>query len=172
MLRVSLILMLTAVQLLAGSSRAVYLCVSSDGSVCCLDSGPLSCTCCRHEHDANDAEEASCELEATACESACCRHDEAASSPIEESPSQTGETPLLTTGPCDCDHELILTGQPTRLTRSASVSKIADALQHLDCTPAIAGWPVVECPHGVRWQGPPPLPDVAISVLCIVAIRC
>jgi hypothetical protein len=45
-----LILMLAAAQLVAGSGRSLYLCLSNDGSFCCIDDGPTGCVCC-HDHD-------------------------------------------------------------------------------------------------------------------------
>jgi hypothetical protein len=44
-----LVLALVATQLQSWSGGALYLCLKSDGSLCCIDEGPDSCTCCDHE---------------------------------------------------------------------------------------------------------------------------
>lgn len=46
MTRAILILTLMATQLLSVRGDALYLCVRNDGSTCCIDAGPDSCTCC------------------------------------------------------------------------------------------------------------------------------
>jgi hypothetical protein len=172
--RLSFILTLVAMQLLVGSSRATYLCVSSDGSLCCLDSGPLSCSCCRHEHDSTAGEEACCEVATEEYESkCCCQHDDEQSCPNDSQLPETKDSPAFANGACSCTHELVSTGQVGGNLRSSVSNQISNALQLLDCLPTASYQQSVVVFDGrVCWQGPPPLPDVAISVLSTVAIRC
>lgn len=46
-----LMLALVTTQLLAGSGGSHYLCLSNDGTFCCVDAGPSSCTCCLPKMD-------------------------------------------------------------------------------------------------------------------------
>jgi len=48
--RVLLIIALLAAQLISWSASPLFLCFDSDGEVC-IDLGPGSCNCCRHEHE-------------------------------------------------------------------------------------------------------------------------
>jgi hypothetical protein len=50
MVRWLLVLALVATQLQSWSGGALYLCLKTDGSFCCIDEGPDSCTCCDHDH--------------------------------------------------------------------------------------------------------------------------
>lgn len=174
MFRLSFILTLSAMQLLTGSGKAVYLCVSSDGSVCCLDSGPQSCTCCRHEHDSTSCDDASCEIATEECESkCCCQHDDEPSCPNDSQPPKPKDSSAVANGACSCTHELVSTGQVGSNLRSSVNDRVSDAVQQLDCLPIASYHQSFVAIDGRRsWQGPPPLPDVAISVLTTVAIRC
>jgi hypothetical protein len=51
--RVLLITVLLTAQLISWNASPLFLCFDSDGEVC-IDLGPGSCSCCRHEHDAAD----------------------------------------------------------------------------------------------------------------------
>jgi hypothetical protein len=51
--RVLLIIALLTAQLVSWSASPLFLCFDSDGEVC-IDLGPGSCSCCRHEHEPAD----------------------------------------------------------------------------------------------------------------------
>jgi hypothetical protein len=171
--RLTLILTLTAMQLLAGSSRAVYLCVSSDGSLCCLDSGPLSCTCCRDDHELTACDESSCEVATEECESKCCHHDDEQSSSNDGHLPKTEDSSSLANGACSCTHELVSTGQVGSNLRSSMTDQVSDALQLFDCLPTATHQQAVVAFDGhASWQGPPPMPDAMLAALATVVIRC
>lgn len=56
MTRAILILTLMTTQLLSVSGDAIYLCVRNDGSTCCVDAGPESCTCCQAPDELADSD--------------------------------------------------------------------------------------------------------------------
>lgn len=171
--RLSLILTLAAMQLLAGSGRAVYLCVSSDGSLCCLDSGPLSCTCCRHENDSTSCEDACCEVATEECESKRCHHDDDQSSPNDSQLPKTEDAPSVASGACSCTHELVSTGQVGSNLRSSMTDQVSDVLQLSYCLSAAAHQQAVVAFDGhACWHGPPPMPDATLAALATVIIRC
>lgn len=173
MFRLSLILTLATFQLLGGSGRSLYLCVSNDGACHCLDSGPLSCTCCRHDDDASSFDRSSCDRTSEECESNCCCHDGAKSCPDDNHSPKSQDGPTLANNGCNCTHELVSTGQVSSHVRSSVSDQVHDAMQHLAFSPiAIQQAPLLALVVRVCWHGPPPLPDVAISVLSTVAIRC
>ena len=171
--RLSLILTLAAMQLLAGSSRAVYLCVSNDGSLCCLDSGPLSCTCCRDDHDSKTCADASCEVATEKCESKCGHHDDEQSCPNDRQIPKTKDSPAVASGACSCTHELVSTGQVGCNLRSSMTDQVSNDLQLFNCLPTAAHQQAVVAFDGhAFWQGPPSIPDAALAVLSTVVIRC
>ena len=49
--RALLIIALLTTQLISWDASPLFLCFDSDGEVC-IDLGPGSCSCCRHEHEA------------------------------------------------------------------------------------------------------------------------
>ncbi len=51
--RLLLITALLTAQLISWNASPLFLCFDSDGEVC-IDLGPGSCSCCRHEYDAAD----------------------------------------------------------------------------------------------------------------------
>lgn len=173
MFRVSLILTLAAMQLLAGSSRAVYLCVSSDGSLCCLDSGPLSCTCCRDDHDSTTGEDSNSEVATEECESKCCHHDDDQPSSNDGRLPKTEDSSSVSNNACSCTHELVSIGQVGSNLRSSMTDQVSDALQLFDCLPIAAHQQAVVAVDGhASWQGPPPMPDATLAALATVVIRC
>ena len=173
MFRLSFILTLAAMQLLTGSSRAVYLCVSNDGSLCCLDSGPLSCTCCHDDHDSKACGNASCEVATEECESKCSHHDDEQSCPNDSQLPKTEDSPAVANGTCSCTHELVSTGQVGNNLRSSMTDQVSDALQLFNCSPIAAHQQAVVAFDGhASWQGPPLMPDATLAALSTVVIRC
>jgi hypothetical protein len=53
MSRVLLIVALLSTQLISWNASPLFLCFDSDGEVC-IDLGPGSCNCCRHENEPTD----------------------------------------------------------------------------------------------------------------------
>lgn len=172
MLRLSLILTLAVVQLLVGSGNAVYLCVSSDGKYC-FDSGPLSCTCCHHQEDSDSCEHLGCDAATESCENGCCCHHRDQSPSDSEQSQESEGVPTLATGECNCTHELVSNGHYASSPRATVGEQLLHSLQHMDCLPSLVQQPLLnEWKYCLRWQGPPPLSDVAISILSTVVIRC
>ena len=172
MFRFSLVLTLAVTQLLAGSGRAVYLCVSSDGMVCCVDSGPGFCRCCQHGDDTTpQGGEAGAESPA-GCSATCCDHQHNES--LDVAADETAP-PALSGGPCSCDHELISPGQAARVLRSSAGGKFSLALQWTSATPAITDGiaPLGNQAHRrSASDGPPWLPDARLAMLSTIVIRC
>ncbi len=173
MFRLSLILTLAAFQLLGGSGRSVYLCVSSNGDLCCLDSGPLSCACCRHEADSTSHNDAGGDAASEECASKCCHGEGDESCPDDHHSPKSKDGPTLANDGCSCTHELISTGQVGSILRSSMTDQVSAAVQLLDCLPTAAHPQAAVAFDGpVNWQGPPPIPNSALAVLSTIVIRC
>lgn len=98
MIKSFFILMLTATQLFAGRSVSLFLCISEDGSFCCVDSGPHACKCCQ------DGEPAACDSHGDdewCAKASDCGHRH------EGSGTGLGDG-LRAIGPCDCTHVPLL----------------------------------------------------------------
>ncbi|GIX05064.1 MAG: hypothetical protein KatS3mg114_0933 [Planctomycetaceae bacterium] len=158
-----LILMLAATQLLAGSGGSLYLCISNDGSYCCFDSGPESCTCCI----GHDEEHAACVAsERDGC--ACQCHD-------RDGKQQAEPSVAIADDGCGCIHiPLIVSAeQPTTATRPAatlSAERIALSIASLASIPCSHTSSVSSPPP--FWSGPPAVPEYALTIVSTVVIRC
>jgi len=152
-----LILMLVTTQLLAGNSGTVYLCVSNDGSYCCIDTGSTSCECCHDEQEA--------------------AHDACCSDPAcgDEAPPfrQQG---LLAGDPCGCTHipVLISADQPATVVRPSNRTESERLALLVAWLPSLfLGSQVgVLTSLPTRWSGPPAAPDFALTVISTVVLRC
>ena len=94
MVKPLLTILLALVQVTAWGRAPLYLCVSSDGTVC-VDLGPDFCDCCHHETSAEGDH---------ACSAGCSHHEHAADDACRL--HQNGQVPgdSLATAPCDCTH--------------------------------------------------------------------
>lgn len=156
-----LILMLVATQLLAGSGGSLYLCISGDGSCCCLDSGPGSCTCC---HEPDDDPQAC----ASDCDEVACRcHDG------RETPA--APTVEIANDDCGCIHiPLIVSAeQPTRVVRTATTTDAERLTQLIASPPSLdIGHTISVASPPASWGRPPAVPQFALTVISTVVIRC
>jgi len=162
-----LILMLMATQLLAGTGGSLYLCISNDGSCCCFDVGPESCTCGRgHKDGSAGRAAASCD-----CGEVTCQCHECHETSIPESEA----TIEVANEDCGCVHIPLMVSveQPTRTVRS-TIATDAERLALL-----IASLPSISVNHTfsvnspeVRWNGPPAVPEFALTVISTVVMRC
>lgn len=167
MVRPLLILMLMTTQLLAGSGGSLYLCVSNDGSYCCIDTGPASCTCCHEEesiHHDTCCGEPGCEVVSEYCYEP---HDEDAPQPDHHG--------LEAVDPCGCTHVpvMVSSGQPVTIARSSTTTD-TERLSQLVALPLALGSGleiVAPSPH-IHWSGPPAVRDFALIVISTVVIRC
>jgi hypothetical protein len=100
-----LTILLAVVQLTAWGRAPLYLCVSSNGTVC-VDLGPDFCDCCQHE-DANHA-----------CASACIHHDHAAINSACVGHECPAVDDSLVAEPCDCTHIGLSSGQDAAMARA------------------------------------------------------
>jgi hypothetical protein len=163
-----LILMLMTTQLLAGSGGSLYLCVSNDGSYCCIDTGPASCTCC---HDHEKIPDVAC------CSDPACEDESAASScehHQDEAP-QPRQIDLLVGDPCGCTHVpvMISSDQPTTVARSSITAEAERlSLQIAFLSAPCVGIEVAAPAPPLRWSGPPAVADFALTVISTVVIRC
>ena len=173
MFKFSLVLTLIAVQLLAGSGKAVYVCVSSDGSVCCLDAGPESCSCCRQVEDSTSCTDGCCDGSSVVVKPESCCHDDVPSRPHADQRSNTNDSPTLMGGPCNCTHELVSLGQSATVVRSSASARICSGSHQVAELPSISRWrESLEHDARVRWHGPPPRSNCAQTVLSTFVIRC
>lgn len=103
MIKSVLILMLAATQLLTGSG-GVYLCIRNDGSCCCLDAGPQTCTCCDDENTDGHNQPTLIAQESAACGCRC--SDSGPSGTCDEHrESQSAELAIIAlSDPCGCTH--------------------------------------------------------------------
>lgn len=162
-----IVLVLMTTQFLTGISGSVYLCISNDGSYCCIDAGPASCECC-HEpvepsHDACCAEPG-CEV---ASEFSCEAHDEDSPQPDRHS--------FAAVDPCGCTHVpvMVSSDQPTTVARSSTAVDV-ERLSLLIALPLTLGSGLeiaVPSPH-IHWSGPPAVPNFSLTVISTVVIRC
>ena len=172
MFKLSLVLTLIAMQFLAGSGKAVYVCVSSDGSFCCLDAGPESCSCCHQEEVCTSCTDGCCGLSEIVKPESCC-HDDVPSRPHDDQRSNANDSPALVGGPCNCTHELVSLGQSATVVRSFASTRICDGWHHFAELPSMSRWrDSVEQDASVRWHGSPPRSNCARKVLSTFVIRC
>lgn len=168
MFKLSLVLMLAATQLLAGSCKAVYLCINVDGEFCCLDAGPGACTCHHDDHQADG--HTACEHGVEQAMSHSCGHE----GESHNSKSSLGdETPELASLDSECTHQLVAAGHTASVGRTTASHDVLDALHFCSCIPdlqAIA-FNVDQSAEG-GWTGPPLMPSAALRVLSTVNIRC
>jgi len=156
-----LILMLVATQLLAGSGGSLYLCISGDGSFCCLDSGPGSCTCCHEQDDDPPA----C---ASDCDEVTCRCHDRRETPADPTVEIANEG-------CGCIHIplIVSAAQPTRVVRARTPTDAERLRQLMASLPSIdvAHTAIVASPPA-SWGGPPAVPQFALTVVSTAVIRC
>lgn len=162
-----LILMLMATQLLAGTCGLLHLCISDDGTYCCIDAGPESCTCCQKHSEA--VPEACCDEHAVdAVSETCCEHCEEESTEPDTQTSVAGD-------PCGCTHIplMVSSSQPTTIVRSTISESVERYTLLVAWLPSLVGSDAVDgpSPH-LRWFGPPVVPDFALTVISTVVIRC
>lgn len=103
MAKAFLVLMLTASQVLAGTSGPRFLCFKADGSFCCVDNGKAECVCCPKEERKVEVgnKVASCG----------CQHDEEHDSEEPESPAEpTEDTGAVVSDNSGCSHVPVVDG--------------------------------------------------------------
>lgn len=159
-----LILMLMTTQLLSGTCGSLHLCISSDGSFCCIDAGPESCTCC-HGHD--DASHEACLEEAESED--CCEH-------CEQLAIQSDAQGLVATDGCGCVHIplMVTSSQPTTVARDTTRESVERYFLLVALLPSLlngSGQYVAFSPHH-SWFEPSVVPDFALIVISTVVIRC
>jgi hypothetical protein len=103
-----LTLLLVLVQLTAWGRAPLYLCVSSDGTVC-VDLGPDFCDCCGHEPGADGDH---------ACSAGCEHHDHSASDVCGAHQEGQAGNDSLATAPCDCTHIGLAARQEAAIVRA------------------------------------------------------
>ena len=159
--------MLVATQLLAGGGVAVQLCVSGDGSYCCLDGGPGDCDCCREFGGDSKKTEAA---PAEGCGSECCGHHE----PVK--PRKADPLEAFADAACRCTHvPLVLsTDEQAIATRShaALSDPSADVLAVWVPTTLVYTSSVVSSPPPLRWSQRSTVPDYAVVVIATTVLRC
>lgn len=112
-----LILMLMMTQLLTGSG-ALYLCIRNDGSYCCLDAGPQSCTCCINEDSESGIQPTLAPQES--CSGACGESDLSATNEENRAPRISNLTMVASNNPCGCTHLRLTNETAIRNARTAS----------------------------------------------------
>lgn len=173
MIRSLLILMLVTTQLLAGNCRSLHLCLSDDGSYCCIDAGPETCTCCQkhtdvpHDNCCDKLAEPLCEAVAQNC---CSHHEQAAPEPED----QHCQDAMAAGDSCKCTHIplIVCSATPADLRDTARQSiephSIGIPWQSGGFNGLAAAPPL---PH-VRWSGPPVIAAFDLTVISTVVIRC
>jgi hypothetical protein len=159
-------LMLVTAQLLAGLGGSRYLCISHDGSYCCIDSGPEHCTCCKHDHE--DAEV--CEPDHDCChKSETCEHHAK-----EQGVGHSDDECVMVSDPCGCTHIQISAEQVPACIRTTNVTQHEQFWHLLVWMPNLLGGSDREAESDqppIRY-GPAAIPDVNLAVLATVVIRC
>lgn len=155
--------MLMATQLLAGSGGSVYLCVRNDGSYCCLDAGPSTCTCSANRRPTVNEEHRGCK---------CGCH---VSEPCDE--GNHVQAPRLTSSgdPSGCTHILLSHNQvPARVAQTSSSVDIDRLYQVVASLP---GMLAMDRSNDSRHSPnerfrPPTTPSQTMTVLAWVLIQC
>lgn len=168
MAKLLIILMLMTTQLLAGTCRSMHLCISNDGSYCCIDAGPDSCTCCQKHSEG--VPEACCDEHAgDEVSEKCGEHCEEEITEPDAQSSVAGD-------PCGCTH-IPLMGSSSHPTITPARTTINESIER--CSLLVAWLPalfardaaVAPSPH-LRWFDPPVVPDFSLTVISTVVIRC
>lgn len=167
MIKSFLILMLATTQLLTGSGGSVYLCIKSDGTFCCLETGAQTGRCCQDEMPVVDEEPSEC---------ACCREAASPSLPIEEpAPISSFEPTLASNDACGCTHVLIARDPAhAKLTR---LSALSDVQQWAAIAVDLPGLIVADRLHELRFKAggeyrPPAVESQTLILRSAVQIRC
>jgi len=175
MARAILILTLVTTQLLSVSGDAIYLCVRNDGSTCCVDAGPESCTCCQAPDKLAESE--SCH------ESDCDSHGLAhghglAATCHEEHAVPATQIPAIGSvigDDCDCTHIplAVSSEQPTINSRQSAAANLdfhayllAPAGQEHEIGSVVGDFSLQQ------WLGDAPPIDFALTVISTIVIRC
>lgn len=160
-----LILMLTVTQLLTGSGDSVYLCISNDGSFCCFDTGPDSCTCCHDEHR---------EAVHNACCDSCGGVEHAPNGDVDEVTPMNANGSLSATDPCGCTHVLVMMSfdQSTGSISPCNSVDGARLIALLALPPTVALDQLVVAKPLFRRSEPPRVPEFSLIVISTVVIRC
>ena len=153
MVKLLLSVVLVATQVVSWNASPLYLCMSADGSIC-LDFGPESCDCCRH-----DAAQSEC----SSGHDPCHDHGQSDDSAADES------------DPCGCGHIQISQPQAATLVRivaapDCSHRSIPPAALHSDWAPGC-------CLSAARASAHGPLrgrdsPSATLILLASVVIQC
>lgn len=174
MIKSVLILMLAATQLLAGSG-GVYLCIRNDGSFCCLDAGPQTCTCCEDKDTDGHNLPTMIAQEASACGCGC--SDSGSSGTRDEDrESRSAELAVVAlSDPCGCTHIRLSQDQT-----SIRVARTASAIDSDVYAPMVAdpsSFTKADGGDGARFtvrgrSTPPPMRSHALTVLSWISIQC
>lgn len=164
MARLLLILMLVTTQLLSGSGGSVYLCVRNDGTCCCIDSGPASCTCCDKEDQHEGYADGCCVHEAGSCDG---RHH-------DNQMPESDQSPLLAGDPFGCTHLLISSELPTCVSRISAANDFQRIAQLAALVPSLTIWNEFDASSlaNARPDRPPSFHDFILIVVSTVVIRC
>jgi hypothetical protein len=167
MAKLLLILMLMATQLLSGKCGSRHLCISNDGSYCCIDAGPQSCTCCQKHSE--EVPYACCDERARGTVSEKCTEH------CEEESTEPAAQSTVAGDPCGCTHIplRVSSSQPTTIARSTINESIERNSLLVAWLPSLGGSDAVVAPSPhLRWFEPPLVPDFALTVISTVVIRC
>lgn len=166
--------MLATAQLLAGSGVSVYACIRNDGSFCCLDLGPETCTCCADEASGGSDQAKKVTEEPTGCE--CCRSSEASPNCDEHSiPQSELNTSVGLEAPCGCTHILLSHDQTAiRAVRTTTAGDLSQSVPAFAVLPQFAQHDSGD--HAGRSLSrrftPPGRRSHALTVLSLVLIQC
>lgn len=175
MTRTLLILTLISTQLLSVSGDALYLCVRNDGSTCCVDAGPESCTCCQAPDELADSDpchESECSSHGLdhdhGLAAGCCEDHELPASPFPAFVAVIGDD-------CDCTHIplAVASEQPTVNSRQSAAADLdfhafllAPAGQGREIGSLVGDFSLQQ------WLGDAPPIDFALTVMSTIVIRC
>jgi hypothetical protein len=153
-------LALIVMQLLSWSASPLYLCLSSDGSVC-VDLGPDACECCKH----SAVESETCD----ATHESCADHNHG----MPENQG-TSLASFSVGDPCGCTHVQISQPQSPTLNRSSARADISHSViflitMHCNLVPAVASPPIGQA---TALSPAHHVPSMRLTVLATIVIRC
>ena len=173
MIKSFLILMLMTTQLLAGGGGSVYLCIRNDGSFCCFDLGPTSCTCCEEPVPSLNKQDIRVVEKSSGC--SCCGEELSETCDDGQADQRTKELSGFSGNPCDCTHILLsneqVSARPVRTSAAGDVEQLSQITADLSYV-TTTDWANLDRHSLVQRFRPPSIRSQSLTVLSWVLIQC
>lgn len=165
-----LILTLMTTQVLAGMGATFYVCVGDDGSYCCIDAGPASCTCC---HNDKEQEPLILTIPLTAWDGQ--DGGNSVRGPREQPrPLNRSADAIFSGDSCNCAHIPVMMSseQPTTVARSPLSPNVEWRWCLFAMPSELGNDDHADTPHPLRRDNLPDVLDFVLTVVRTVVMRC